>query len=488
MALLSNAQKHRSLLLAKAHYHRAARRRHHGSFLMPLAASAMAASVHSQSSPVAHADAAFAGTPTHLRKQRDFDTALPNTCATGVISKQDPAAAAADAKANGETTNPWRSLLMTLYSLILPERPPQAMGVENDFLDDLKVSSVPEHICDVLQGEQHELFWRYDMDSYAANSHNEDRTQYVSDVITTDATGESSSVFFCACYDGHGGEEAVEFVHNNLYPNLRSHLEAGELSVGHAITKAFMDTDQEFNRRSRLKFEQGVWSACSVGACAVIALVYEKKLYVASCGDCRAIMAFREPDGSLSVEQITLDHSANEEREQRRLRVLHPDDYDIVREIGVNNYYVKGRLQPTRSIGDTYMKCKEVNKAPMPRGLRIHGSFKRPYITAVPDVFEIDLNDRQPEFLVLGSDGLYGEVNNEDIVNMVAEFRDKGVENVSMALRSAVLERVAKVYGFSASEMMQIRPGERRNYHDDITIDILHFSAPGEDTRDAEAA
>lgn len=107
------------------------------------------------------------------------------------------------------------------------------------------------------------------------------------------------------------------------------------------------------------------------------------KLFVASCGDCRAIMALRDPTGALSVEQITSDHSANELQEQRRLRVAHPDDYDIVREIGAHNFYVKGRLQPTRSLGDTYMKVKDVNRAPMPRGLRIHGSFKRPYITGM---------------------------------------------------------------------------------------------------------
>jgi len=118
-----------------------------------------------------------------------------------------------------------------------------------------------------------------------------------------------------------------------------------------------------------------------VGACAVMALVIEKKLYVASCGDCRAIMAYREADGSLSVEQITFDHSANEEREQRRLRTLYPEDYDIVCEIGQKNFYVKGRLQPTRSIGDTYMKVKDVNRSPMPRGLRIRGNFRRPYIS-----------------------------------------------------------------------------------------------------------
>lgn len=240
--------------------------------------------------------------------------------------------------------------------------------------------------------------------------------------------------------------------------------------------------------RSQKRFALGAWSSCSVGACAVTALVVDKKLYVASCGDCRAIMGYRDRDGTLRVEQITADHSANEEREQRRLRVLYPEDYDIVREIGHKNYYVKGRLQPTRSIGDTYMKVKDVNRAPMPRGLRIAGSFKRPYITSVPDVFSIDLRDRHPEFLVLGSDGLYGELSNDEIVRLVARFRKEGVANVSAALRAAVLDKIAAIYGISAAEMEDISPGDRRNYHDDITIDVLHFSPPDADAPRATAA
>lgn len=241
-------------------------------------------------------------------------------------------------------------------------------------------------------------------------------------------------------------------------------------------------------RRSQLRFARGAWSSCSVGACAVVALVVGKSLYVASCGDCRAIMGFRDRDGSLRVEQITSDHSANEEREQRRLRTLYPEDYDIVREIGRKNFYVKGRLQPTRSIGDTYMKVKEVNRAPMPRGLRISGSFKRPYISSVPDVFRIDLRDRHPEFLVLGSDGLFGEVSNDEIVQLVARFRKEGVANVSVALREAVLDKIAAIYGISAAEMEDISPGDRRNYHDDITIDVLHFEAPAAASPQASAA
>ena len=372
-------------------------------------------------------------------------------------------------------------------------------------LEEIKISSVPPHISDVVTSNEDNvtcvygsatsmahvkanvtfmlgLFWRYDMDSYAANSKNEDRSQHILDRIPRVANERhvTTPVFFCACYDGHGGEEAVDFVQKQLYDNIKKHLTDGSTTtVREAITKGFAATDSDFTRRSRIQFEKGMWSSCSVGACAVIALVVDKRLYVASCGDCRAIMAFREPDdGSLSVQQITLDHSANETCEQERLRGLHPDDYDIVREVGARNFYVKGRLQPTRSIGDTYMKCKDVNRAPMPRGLRVHGSFRQPNITAVPDVFEVDLEDRQPEFLVLGSDGLYGELSNEEIADMVAEFRASDVENVSLALRTSVLERIAAQFGFTPQEMADISPGERRNYHDDITIDILHFTSP----------
>lgn len=72
-----------------------------------------------------------------------------------------------------------------------------------------------------------DMFWRYDMDSYAANRHNEDRSHCVHDSFTDVVTGETTPLFFCACYDGHGGEQAVEFVERKLFPNIKARLEAG---------------------------------------------------------------------------------------------------------------------------------------------------------------------------------------------------------------------------------------------------------------------
>ncbi|KAG7400956.1 hypothetical protein PHYBOEH_003867 [Phytophthora boehmeriae] len=378
-----------------------------------------------------------------------------------------------------ESESSWSAMLIALFAMIQPEWTKEKAVLEKIPIEEIPINSVPPQISEVFHSRDTTLFWRYDMESYAANRKNEDRSQYLLDAIVRPGTDIKTPVFFCGCYDGHGGEEAVDFVQKKLYTNIRSHLTESDEPVAHSIIAGFKDTEEEFKHRSQIKFERGSWSSCSVGACAVMALVIEKRLYIASCGDCRAIMAYREPDGSLSVEQITFDHSANDEREQRRLRMLHPDDYDIVCEIGERNFYVKGRLQPTRSIGDTYMKVKDVNRAPMPRGLRIRGNFRSPYISAVPDVFQVDLNARTPEFVVLGSDGLYGELKNEEIVQLVGEFREQGVENVSLALREAVLERIAAIYGTTSADLENVLPGNRRDYHDDITIDVLHFTPAG---------
>ncbi|ETK73365.1 hypothetical protein F441_20163 [Phytophthora nicotianae CJ01A1] len=377
----------------------------------------------------------------------------------------------------------WSAMLIALFAMIQPEWTKEKLELGEIPLEDIPITSVPPQVSEVLPSRDIALFWRYDMDSYAANRKNEDRSQYVLDSIVRPGRCTETPLFFCGCYDGHGGEEAVDYVQKKLYDNIRAHLTKNDEPVAHSIIMGFKDTEEEFKRRSQVKFEQGSWSSCSVGACAVMALIIEKKLYVASCGDCRAIMAYRESDGTLSVEQITFDHSANEEREQHRLRALYPEDYDIICEIGQKNFYVKGRLQPTRSIGDTYMKVKDVNRYPMPRGLRIRGSFRRPYISAVPDIFQVDLQNRKPEFVVLGSDGLFGELKNEEIVQLVDQFRDQGVQNVSQALREAVLERIAEIYGTSAADLENVLPGHRRDYHDDITIDVLHFTPPHASTQ-----
>lgn len=140
----------------------------------------------------------------------------------------------------------------------------------DDVLEDVRVKSVPPHVSDVIASADSgtyetiralalhshgvgavaltscvalrrlflmlvDVFWRNDMDSYAANRHNEDRSQYVVDAIADAQTGAATPTFFCACYDGHGGEEAVDYVQKNLYNNIHRHLMAGDETISHSI-------------------------------------------------------------------------------------------------------------------------------------------------------------------------------------------------------------------------------------------------------------
>ena len=59
---------------------------------------------------------------------------------------------------------------------------------------------------------------------------------------------------------------------------------------------------------------------------------------------------------------------------------------------------MKGRLQPTRSIGDYHLKKREEWKGP--------GEFRGPYLTHEPEisVYEVKKEDR---YILIGSDGLW---------------------------------------------------------------------------------
>ena len=75
-------------------------------------------------------------------------------------------------------------------------------------------------------------------------------------------------------------------------------------------------------------------------------------------------------------------------QEQRRLAKEHPNEPDIVVCKSPNACYVKGRLQPTRALGDVYLKDAEFNGSPSARryGRYIAPPYSPPYITSEPEV------------------------------------------------------------------------------------------------------
>lgn len=97
--------------------------------------------------------------------------------------------------------------------------------------------------------------------------------------------------------------------------------------------------------------------------------------------------------------------NAGEPSEQERLKNEFPAEPDIFKCLPNTNYcYVKGRLQPTRSFGDFYLKNPEHNFTQL-------RTFTGPYITHKPKITTFPVNKNLGKTLVLATDGLWDELD-----------------------------------------------------------------------------
>jgi len=183
-------------------------------------------------------------------------------------------------------------------------------------------------------------------------------------------------------FDGHGGREAADYAADNLHDNIlreinrvESSLDLDEFTeqVKAAMIEGFLATDQEFLSLGDL---QG-------GATATTAYLSKGRIWVANVGDCRAVIC----QGGEAVA-LTHDHRPDcaKEREAVERR-----GGEIVRE------RVQGVLGVSRALGDRELKS---------------------YITAEPSVFCGPVSESS-EFLILGTDGLWDHVDNQEAVQLV---------------------------------------------------------------------
>ena len=86
------------------------------------------------------------------------------------------------------------------------------------------------------------------------------------------------------------------------------------------------------------------------GSTIVLAITVDDILYLANVGDSRAVLV-RECNGVLVADQLTVDHTVENEDELKRLEALGLDSRELIR---------AGRLgtqENTRSIGDYSIKA-----------------------------------------------------------------------------------------------------------------------------------
>lgn len=165
--------------------------------------------------------------------------------------------------------------------------------------------------------------------------------------------------------------------------------------------------------------------------------------------------------------QLSSDHSTSVEEEILRIKSEHVDDSQAV-----INGRVKGQLKVTRAFGAGFLKKPECNKALLEM-FQIDYLGTAPYISCIPSVLHLQLssNDR---FLVLSSDGLYQYFSNEEVVAHITWFMEKVPEgDPAQYLIAELLFRAAKKNGMDFHELLDIPNGDRRKYHDDVSVMVI---------------
>ncbi|KAG6489729.1 probable protein phosphatase 2C 26 [Zingiber officinale] len=232
-----------------------------------------------------------------------------------------------------------------------------------------------------------------------------------------------------------------------------------------------------------------------MGSCLLVVLMRDEDVYVMNVGDSRAIVAQYRPKGnanvrvggngeSLEIEgsnqelvlgalQLSVDHSTSIQKEVLRIRQEHPDDNKCI-----VNGRVKGKLKVTRAFGVGFLKQPKWNDALLEM-FRNDYVGTAPYISCTPSLchYKLGAND---QFLVLSSDGLYQYLSNEEVVLHVQSFMERFPDgDPAQSLIEELLFRAAKEAGLDFLELLDIPQGDRRKYHDDVTVMVISLEVDG---------
>ncbi|XP_050212629.1 probable protein phosphatase 2C 4 [Mercurialis annua] len=237
-----------------------------------------------------------------------------------------------------------------------------------------------------------------------------------------------------------------------------------------------------------------------MGSCVLVMLMKGEDVYLMNVGDSRAVLGQKaEPDyglgksrqdleriseetlhdlesyecerlssiANLNASQLTVDHSTNVEEEVHRIKKEHPDDASALL-----NDRVKGSLKVTRAFGAGFLKQPKWNDALLEM-FRIDYVGVSPYLNCLPYLRHHRLGPKD-RFLILSSDGLYQYLTNEEAVNEVELFITLQPEgDPAQHLVEEVLFRAAKKAGMDFHELLEVPQGDRRRYHDDVSIIVI---------------
>jgi len=243
-------------------------------------------------------------------------------------------------------------------------------------------------------------------------------------------------ISFFSIFDGHGGEECSEFLKENYLKYLVKNKNF-PFDIKQSMIEAFQEVEEEF---FKLKCKDTLEESDKSGSCALVAVIFDNKIYVANIGDSRAIMSINE---GTKIKQLTVDHKPDNLAEFERAikngsKIYLDDNDDPYRDVSKIQFIKdKHDLEKKKEIKQNSDEDKIFREYPSDLAvMRTVGDIKAKRkefggnpgtIINHPDIFIIDINSND-DFIVLGCDGIFDDLSNQEIVDaawMVFKHRGK---------------------------------------------------------------
>lgn len=220
------------------------------------------------------------------------------------------------------------------------------------------------------------------------------------------------------------------------------------------------------------------------GACAIVAMIQEKDIYIANTGDCRIVLGHKHPNNTWQAIPLSTDQNVHNALEVERVKGAHPQEENTV----IMNGRVLGSLMPFRTFGDVDFKWERKYLESI---IPVWPNYRTPpYVTAEPVITHHNLQNGD-EFVILASDGLWERISNQEAVNVVAQCIKATEHQPSML--TALLGKRKEEYcckenaatkllwhalggtDKQVTELLDLSPGFSRMFRDDITVIVVFF-------------
>jgi pyruvate dehydrogenase phosphatase len=308
---------------------------------------------------------------------------------------------------------------------------------------------------------------RYDVSQLPSNSPIEDdRSERIVQVplINENEDVSSSDWMFWGVYDGHSGwttsaklrESLISYVVNEL-DKVYTKSSAGSIyrlvpsaeAIDNAIKQGFLRLDDDIVNKGVSKLLDGDLSKAAAaeiiapalsGSCGLLAFydTNSEMLRVAVTGDSRAVLGRQDDSGNWTAMALSTDQTGSNDDEANRVRSEHPGEESTC----IRNGRVLGALEPTRAFGDArYKWARDIQHAISHKffGRSIPRELKTPpYVTAEPVVTCTQIRPSMGDFMVIGCDGLFELLSNEEVVGLVVQWiKEKHPEYMPMPSHTA---------------------------------------------------